>query len=605
MEHLHYHAAASKSAKSAMAVLSGPTRSFSGWAMVRLGKLSRAVRRFVILRSSNLVVCASDNPRSALLSFPVTGASLTLTSARFECYIRAPAHRAWIQWASESDLRVCRQAFEYANRRVDDYYRLVTHKQLGKGRSSEVVFAFDTASGDHAAVKIMNKDKARSADREFAEKEVMIRMTIQHPCIVQTLNIFESPFDLFVVMELMSGGPLDRRLIKKNAPLSEPKARMIMRRLFEALSHLHRRGIAHRNVKPQNIFLDVADDLHWPETAKLSDFSLACVLDDPDSARQIVGTPEYLAPEASIMTRTRQGDREVVFGTEIDMWAAGVTLYNILSLELPFEGDYPPDVFKQARAGRLHFSKRGFGQVSESAISLIRSLLNPDRRKRPTAETVMFHPWFQEDRLQGIDELETPIKSISLSNKFGAMSDSLVRFRASVLAVRLIHRFVTHTPGISLVPSRIEKRFHFGVSGVNIAPLPYTIDVKKDAMNPRHSATVFSRISTGSTVKSRSSMGDSPVVPSFPTSVSVDTRPVSTMRMDRTHDYFSRSNSRTTRQSSFGSGSVTGVHRLISGKIHQLGSHSPSTQEHPNEVPAKSSPWRWRRRSTRGSRSNL
>ena len=59
------------------------------------------------------------------------------------------------------------------------------------------------------------------------------------------------------------------------------------------------------------------------------------------------------------------------------------------------------------------------------------------------------------------------------------MSDSHIRFRASMLAVRLIHRFVTHTLGISLEPSRIEKRFHVGISGVNIAPLPCTVDVKK------------------------------------------------------------------------------------------------------------------------------
>lgn len=602
---LHYHAAA-KSAKPTMAVLSGPTRSFTGWALIRLGKLSRAVRRFVILRSSNLTICTTENPRSAVLTFPVTGAVLTLTSTRFECQIRSASHRVWIQWASDSDLRVCRQAFEFANRSVDDYYKLVTHKQLGKGRNSEVVFAFDTSTGDHAAVKIINKDKARSTDREFAEKEVKIRMTIQHPCIVQTLDIFESPFDLFLVMELMNGGPLDRRLIKQNAPLQESEARVVMRRLFAALSHLHSRAIAHRNVKPQNIFLDVSDHARWSETAKLSDFSLACFLHDPDSTRQIVGTPEYLAPEASIMTRTHDGDREVVFGTEVDMWAAGVTLYNMLSLELPFEGEYPPDVFKKARTGKVQFSKKGFGNVSVEAISLIRSLLNVDRRKRPTADTVMLHPWFQKEYPSAIDDIASETRALSLSNKLSTTSESQFRFRAAVLAVRVVHRLATRTPGVHLKPIRIEKRFHFGVSGINIAPLNANIDPKGEGIPPRHSATVFSRISTGSTVKSRSSMGDSISSPPFPSSVSMDTRPpVGTQRSDRNHDYFSRSNSHATRQSSFGSGSMTGVQRLISGKIPQFGSHGVSGYEASENGPTKSGTWRWRRRSARESRATI
>lgn len=509
----------------------------------------------------------------------------------------------WIQWATETDLRVCKQAFEFANRRVEDYYKLVTHKQLGKGRSSEVVFAFDTATGDHAAVKIMNKDKARTTDREFAEKEVRIRMTIQHPCIVQTLDIFESPYDLFVVMELMNGGPLDRRLIKQNAPLAETEARIIMRRLFAALSHLHSRGIAHRNVKPENIFLDVSDDVRWCETAKVSDFGLACFLDDPDSARQVVGTPEYLAPEASIMTRTPDGEREVVFGTEVDMWAAGVTLYNMLSLELPFEGEYPPDVFKKARVGKVQFSKRGFDTVSTEAISLIKSLLNVDRRKRPTAETVMLHRWFRNDAPSHIDELECETRALSLTNKFASMSDGLFRFRAAVLAVRAMDRLAARTPGLHLKPTRVEKRFHFGVSGINIAPLATDINPKGDGTPPRHSATVMSRISTSSTVKSRSSMGDSIASPPYPTSVSVDTRPVGTLRSDRNHDYFSRSNSRATRQSSFGSGSLTGVQRLISGKMQQYGTHGSSGYNNSEET--KGNTWRWRRRSARESRSAI
>ena len=543
---VHYQPVSSKSQKTPTAVLSGPTRSFSGWAMVKMGKLSRPLRRYVIIRSSKLSICTTENLRSAMLTTVITGAQLTNTTTRFEYLIRANNHRIWVQWPSEREWRVSKAAFMFANRRVEDWYKLVPDRQLGKGRASEVFFAFHTATGDHVAVKVINKDKVKSTDREFAEKEVLIRMTIQHPCVVQTMDIFETPFDLFVVMELMGGGPLDRRLMKNGYPLDELEARIIMTRLFAALSHLHSMNIAHRNVKPQNIFLDFSDDMRWSQTAKLSDFSLACFVHDPDSSRQIVGTPEYLAPEASHMSRGADGQRQVSFGVEVDMWAAGVTLYNMLSMELPFEGDYPPEVFKKARSGKLHFGS-AFSHVSPQAISLIKALLNVDRRKRPTADTVMLHPWFEED-----DDYYEGTYDISLSRHEESESRYELLFRSAAFAVIAMNRMVLKTPGLNMHPSKKPtRRFQFNVPGVNIAPTEFH-DANEKAN--RKSTTIMSRVSTSSTVKTRSSLGDSLSGPARLLSARMQ-------RSDAQSDYFGRLE----RTESFGSTEKMGsVHRLMS-----------------------------------------
>lgn len=531
-----------KAPKPVMAVLTGPTRSCVGWASVKTSKLLRAARRYVILRSAKLTICADENPRSQILSIPLSDATLVLTSARNECLFRTSSNRIWVHWPSEAEFRACRAAFEFFSRLIDDYYKLVTHRQLGKGRSSEVVFAFDTSNGDHAAVKILNKDKARSADREFAEKEVLIRASVQHPCVVQTLDIFESPFDLFIVMELMAGGSLDRKIARMGHPLDEIDARIVMRRLFAALHHLHARNIAHRNIKPQNIYLDVADDVHWPGTVKISDFSLACLLDDSDCRKRIVGTPEYLAPEASFMSPTADGSREVVFGVEMDMWACGVTLYNLLSMQLPFEGETPADVFKRSRRGRVRFGHT-FASVSYEGMSLIRALLQIDRRKRLTAETALLHPWFlspnglnddsssESDALSNCDGHAVPEDSNSM---FGMLelSDGIRRLRIAATAVLMLVRLCRQTSAISDLAQRpTEKKFQFNVSGVNIVPMksaewddyaptqgydhawgdiePKSIEVvlSKDGVGRTVSGTAMSRVSTGSTAKSRSSAG--------------------------------------------------------------------------------------------------
>lgn len=533
-----FESLASKSQKSNMAVLTGPIRSCIGWANVKTAKFSRPNRRYVSLGSAKLTICANESPRSQVLSVPITSATLVSTSTRNECLFRNSAHQIWIQWPSESQLKACKAAFEFSKRVVDDYYKLVTHRQLGKGRSSEVVFAFDTSNGDHAAVKVMNKDKARSTDREFAEKEVLIRMTVQHPCIVQTLDIFESQFDLFLVMELMPGGSLDRKITKMGYPLDETEARIIMRRIFAALQHLHERNIVHRNVKPQNIFLDLGDDLHWPYSAKLSNFGLACILDDPNCKKQIVGTPEYLAPEASFMTPTGEGSREVVFGVEMDMWACGVMLYNLLSMQLPFEGDTPAEVFKRSRRGKVRFGP-AFAKVSYEAMSLIRALLNVDRRKRLTAETVLLHPWFllpmtfganysSSDENEENEPKEHYEESCDDTSAFDVeeLSDGIRRFRIAATAVLMLVRLRTHTPGIA---KHSGKVFQFNVAGVDITPggsagwgsfstctnnrVSSDAEKRSDDNMLKYDGgrcvldTAMSRVSTGSTVKSRSSAG--------------------------------------------------------------------------------------------------
>ncbi|PXF45386.1 putative serine/threonine-protein kinase fhkC [Gracilariopsis chorda] len=556
--------------KSKVAVLSGPIRSFCGWALVRLGKLSRSSRRWVLLHSCVLSISHTQITRhtsAAQLTINLDAASATLVPMRFECQLRTKTHRVILQFASEPDMRCFKAAFEYANRSIDRFYKLLPHKQLGTGRASKVVFAFDTCSGDHAAVKVINKQNARLTDREFAEKEVIMRMSIQHPSIVQTLDIFESPLDLFVVMELMPGGSLDRRMARFDAPLSEPDACIVMQRLFTALAFLHSRGIVHRNVKPENIFLDLSNEFQWPHTAKLSDFSLACFLDDPDSGMQVVGTPEFLAPEASIMSFNSDGHRQVVFGMEIDMWAAGVTLYSLLSMELPFEGEYPPDVFKKARSGELNFPRKSFRRVSTQAISLIRALLNVDRRKRLTAQTVLLHPWFEMHLGHGQELIESHVSTTKSNDVYH--SELISKWRSVACALMFCSRLVRCTPGTVVRErererEREEMRFEFNVSSVSIAPersqLPSVHSEQRTsgALSPDKSKTVLSRLSSASTVKTGSSSGTGTLSASSTRNEArtevqkFDTSPTAPLFLGERHDPVS-----------FEFRSVIGMHRLM------------------------------------------
>lgn len=476
-------------------MLAGPLRSVSGWAFVKWNMLSRLTRRYVVLRACMLEIHETAESRTPLFSACVVGSTMYAVPQKKECHVRVDGHRVLIQWNSEAEMRACRAAFEFANRKIEDFYKIVAHRQLGKGRASEVVFAFDVASGEHTAVKVIDKETSRPTDRIFAEKEVAIRMSVQHSTIVQTLDIFESPFDLFLVMEYMGGGSLSRRLSKRGSPLTEGEARVIMARLFSALAYLHSRGIVHRNVKPENILLDFADEYRWPETAKLSDFGLACTVDDPDACLKVVGTPEFLAPEASTMVNGPGGRRQVAFGNEVDMWAAGVTMYNVLSLELPFDGDSTPDILRSSRSGKFEFSSTTFDKVSPEAKSLVRSLINPDRRKRLTAVTVLQHSWFDK----ALDS-----NGRVVTRGFRRPRPGYPMFRSAALIMAAICRLYRTTSNTSKIRFT-GKRIQSNVGGINICPSKPRLSTASDGTLGFLSA---SRISNSSTVHSRSSLGE-------------------------------------------------------------------------------------------------
>lgn len=287
--------------------------------------------------------------------------------------------------------------------------------------------------------------------------------------------------DLFIVMYYMDGGSLAQRILTKNFPrITENDAKVIMGRLFSALHYLHDRGIVHRNVKPENVLLEHPHDARWPETCRLSDFRMACFLDpeaapSPEAAafaNQVVGTPDYLAPEAASMMMQPDGTRRPCVGPETDMWAAGVTLYNILSCgELPFAGATTPEVLKNARHSPIDFSNQSLREVSESAKSLVRALLNPDRRKRPTADSAMCHPWFGNGGMFLSDEYRAPLYGYQKFRAVAAAFCFVVRLRGSTPGFSRTNStrsfwLVPNVAAVNLTPHLVTT------SGVNIPPSP-------------------------------------------------------------------------------------------------------------------------------------
>ena len=195
----------------------------------------------------------------------------------------------------------------------------------GKGGTGTVYRALDRFLGIEVAVKIVNRELLADPDVMTAFKdEARITMQLSHPNILRLYSFQENRGCPYIVMELVRGTSL-REAILGNGALSTLTACQVLAQCASALGYAHMYNVVHKDVKPENIFIDEAGAL------KIIDFG-AAVLNDirAQSSGDIVGTPEYMCPEQL------RGDP---VGPGADIYALGVMTYLMLVGCFPF----PPD----------------------------------------------------------------------------------------------------------------------------------------------------------------------------------------------------------------------------------------------------------------------
>lgn len=205
-------------------------------------------------------------------------------------------------------------------------YRIV--RAIGSGGMGVVYDAEHRALGRRVALKVLSEDAlADPVALARLRREALSMGALQHPHVVQVSDFSEGP-PPFLVMEILSGRSLRDRLAK-GGPLPFGDACLIAVQLLAALGAAHRAGIVHRDVKPANVF--VVDTPVTDVFVKLLDFGIAKLLTEGAPALThhdaIVGSAPYMAPEQI---------RGLEIDAKTDLFALGVTLYEILSGRKPF-----------------------------------------------------------------------------------------------------------------------------------------------------------------------------------------------------------------------------------------------------------------------------
>lgn len=211
-------------------------------------------------------------------------------------------------------------------------YRLTS--RIGEGSYAETFLATDMNLGRQVAVKVLREQYAR--DSRLAarfEREARAAAAVSHPNVVDVYDYGRDGETLFIVMEWVDGTDL-KEYIRQHGPLEVPEATRMFREILHGLGAIHRAGIIHRDVKPQNVLIARTG------TAKLTDFGIARGALDAGLTEtgMALGTAAYMAPEQA----TGQP-----LTPAADIYAAGMVLYEMLTGRLPFPGDNPVQVMYQ------------------------------------------------------------------------------------------------------------------------------------------------------------------------------------------------------------------------------------------------------------------
>jgi len=308
-----------------------------------------------------------------------------------------------------------------------DLYRL-TGEVLGEGSYGRVCTCTNVYTQLEYAVKIIEKTPGL-----FNRSKVLKEIEIFHLCkgqpnIIQLIEYFEEEDRFCLVFEKVCGGPLLDH-IQDRICFTEAEASAVVADLAEALKYLHSRGIAHRDIKPDNI---LCVNTHSPCPVKLCDFDLCSdptniTITTPDLLTP-VGSLEYMAPEVvntfmmcdDILDSDDEDEDLMSYNKSCDMWSLGIIMYILLCGYAPFSGNCGfncgwergencPDcqemLFQNICEGQVMFPEEHWQNISLLARTLICELLTKDSSKRLTAEQLLEHPWTRG----GSGNINTPL----------------------------------------------------------------------------------------------------------------------------------------------------------------------------------------------------
>ena len=265
---------------------------------------------------------------------------------------------------------------------IRDVYKF-KEKPLGGGNFGTVRKAYrreEKNKRQYYAIKSISKKNLDEKDFEGLVKEVDIISSLDHPNIIKFYETYHDKFYFHLVMELCRGRDSFNQIVIIEK-CEEKKVVSLIAKVLLAIAHCHSRGITHRDLKPENILYENNE----PDAEiKIIDFGLSRKYAKDEKMHSVLGTPYYVAPEVL------KGN----YNEKCDIWSIGAMTYLLLCGEYPFNGGSDKEIFDDILNSTVHFNSIKWNKISNNAKSFVKSCLEKNPDKRPSAIKALDHPWF-------------------------------------------------------------------------------------------------------------------------------------------------------------------------------------------------------------------
>jgi serine/threonine protein kinase len=261
-------------------------------------------------------------------------------------------------------------------------YKMV--KLIDEGSQGKVHQALDRHTGDLVALKVYHRMKETVQRNGFDSEVSALRSLRPVPGVLQLYDTWKTYDQGYLVTELCNGS-LDPELYGK---IESWEVREVGQFLLRTLDWIHQKGYQHNDVKPANI-LRITSTGQNSESYRLCDFGLSIRWQDREKIQDFRGTVDYIAPE--YLNKEEILPSGECFRGKVDIWSAGVSLYELYTGTVPFYQSHVDDTLDD-----IQNKEPDYTLIHDPELkSLLQLMLLKDPEKRPTAQELLSHRYFQ------------------------------------------------------------------------------------------------------------------------------------------------------------------------------------------------------------------
>ncbi|CAF3688320.1 unnamed protein product [Rotaria sordida] len=265
----------------------------------------------------------------------------------------------------------------------DPIARFIIQKKIGSGAAGDVDLAIDTKTNTKIAIKRMLWSK--QPRKELIVGEILVMKNCRFRSIVNFLDCYLRPNELWIVMEYMNGGQLTQ--IVEQTVLDEGQMAAVTKECLEALQFLHSKNIIHRDVKSDNVLVG------FDGSVKLTDFGFCAQLASTESLRTtMVGTPYWMSPEVI---------KKLKYDRKVDIWSLGILVIEMIDGSPPYINEQPFRAMCKIAMQQEppSISAESQERISNDAMNFLKRCLQIDPRQRADTSELLEHPFIKRAKL--------------------------------------------------------------------------------------------------------------------------------------------------------------------------------------------------------------